>query len=64
LVVRRIVPLDPTTTPLLASAKETPYRVAEPLNCSVHVVPPFVVRRIVELLPTAVPVFTSVNETA
>ncbi len=54
--VRRMVPLLPTTQPVLASVKQTARRFCVvPEVWAVQVVPPFSVRRRVPPLPTAQP---------
>ena len=64
MVVRRIVPTDPTAVPVFASVNETPFRShVIPLTCAVHVAPASVLRKIVPDAPTAVPAFGPAKDT-
>jgi hypothetical protein len=63
-VVPRMVPLLPTTVPVLAPTNDTALSVfVVPLDWLVQLVPPFAVRRIIPLLPTTTPLFASAKET-
>ena len=64
-VLLRIVPMSPTTVPVLASAKDTSYRILNvPLTSPTQLLPPSVVLTIVPPSPTAVPLLASEKETS
>ena len=64
-VLLRIVPVSPTTVPVLASVKDTSYKILKvPLASPTQLLPPSVVLTIVPPSPTAVPLFASENETS